>query len=151
MRISAKADYAIRAALELAAADDPPLKRDEIAEPQKIPVKFLETILAELKHAGIVSSQRGADGGYSLARPAKDITLGEILRVIEGPLASVRDDRPESTSYAGPAEALQEVWVALRSNMRAVVDNVSLADVAAGELPAKVARLAADPEAWSPH
>jgi Rrf2 family protein len=151
MRITAKADYAIRATLELAAADNPPLKRDEIAEAQRIPVKFLETILAELKHAGVVASQRGADGGYSLARPASEITLGEVLRVIEGPLASVRDDRPESTEYQGPAEALQEVWVALRSNMRAVLDGVTLQNVVDEKLPAKVARLASDPEAWSSH
>src|SRR4051794_34845326 len=151
MRITAKADYAIRAMLELAAAEDPPLKRDEIARAQRIPVKFLETILAELKHAGLVASQRGADGGYSLARPADEITLGDVLRVIEGPLASVRDERPESTTYQGPAESLPEVWVALRSNMRAVVDSVTLANVVDGELPAKVAQLAADPEAWGPH
>jgi Rrf2 family protein len=151
MRITAKADYAIRATLELAAAESPPLKRDEIAEAQKIPVKFLETILAELKHASILTSQRGADGGYSLARPADEITLGDVLRVIEGPLASVRDDRPESTTYQGPAEALQEVWVALRSNMRAVLDGVTLQDIVDGELPPKVARLASDPEAWAPH
>jgi Rrf2 family protein len=151
MRITAKADYAIRATLELAAAESPPLKRDEIAEAQKIPVKFLETILAELKHASILTSQRGADGGYSLARPADEITLGDVLRVIEGPLATVRDDRPESTTYRGPAEALQEVWVALRSNMRAVLEGVTLQDIVDGELPAEVARLASDPEAWAPH
>ena len=151
MRVSAKADYAIRAALELAAAEQPPLKRDEIAAGQQIPVKFLETILGELKHAGIVASQRGADGGYSLARPPDEITLGDILRVIEGPLASVRDQRPESLSYGGPAEGLGEVWVALRTNMRAVLDGVTLADIVDQDLPAKVAKLAADPEAWTSH
>ena len=116
---------------------------------QAIPVKFLETILGELKHAGIVASQRGADGGYSLARPAAEVTLADVLRVMEGPLASVRDQRPESVSYAGPAELLQEVWVALRSNMRAVLEQVTLADVVEHELPSEVAKLAADPEAWS--
>jgi Rrf2 family protein len=101
MRISAKADYAMRAALELAAAESPPLKRDQIASAQGILVKFLETILGELKHAGIIASQRGADGGYSLARPPEEVTLADVLRVMEGPLASVRDQRPESVSYAG--------------------------------------------------
>ena len=151
MRISAKADYALRASLELAAAERPPLKRDEIAEAQRIPVKFLETILAELKHAGIVASQRGSDGGYLLARPADEITLGDVMRVIEGPLASVRDERPEDVSYAGPAEMLQEVWVALRTSMRAVLDGVTLAEIVDRDLPARVAELAADPEAWSSH
>ena len=121
----------MRAALELAAAEHPPLKRDQIATAQEIPVKFLETILGELKHAGIVASQRGADGGYSLARPPDEITLADVLRVMDGPLASVRDQRPESVSYSGSAETLQEVWVALRSNMRAVLEQVTLADVVA--------------------
>jgi Rrf2 family protein len=151
MRISAKADYAMRAAVELAAAENPPLKRDQIASAQGIPVKFLETILGELKHAGIVASQRGADGGYSLARPPEEVTLADVLRVMEGPLASVRDQRPESISYAGAAEMLQEVWVALRSNMRAVLERVTLADVVQHDLPAEVTALAADPEAWHPH
>jgi Rrf2 family protein len=151
MRISAKADYAMRAALELAAAENPPLKRDKIASAQGIPVKFLETILGELKHAGIVASQRGADGGYSLARPAEDVTLADVLRVMEGPLASVRDQGPESVSYAGAAEMLQQVWVALRSNMRAVLERVTLADVVEHDLPTEVTALAADPEAWHPH
>jgi len=151
MRISAKADYAMRAVLELAAAERPPLKRDEIAGAQKIPVKFLETILGELKHAGIVASQRGAEGGYALARPREEVALADVLRVIEGPLASVRDQRPESLSYAGSAETLPEVWVALRSSMRAVLERVTLADVVNHDLPAEVAELVADPEAWRPH
>jgi Rrf2 family protein len=151
MRISAKADYAMRAALELAAAENPPLKRDQIASAQGIPVEFLTTILGELKHAGIVASHRGTDGGYSLARPPEEVTLADVLRVMEGPLASVRDQRPESVSYAGAAEVLQEVWVALRSNMRAVLERVTLADVVEHDLPADVTALAAEPEAWHPH
>ena len=102
-----------------------------------------------MKHAGIVASQRGADGGYSLARPPEEVTLADVLRVMEGPLASVRDQRPESVSYSGAAETLQEVWVALRSNMRAVLEHVTLADVVKHRLPAEVAKLAADQNAWS--
>src|SRR6266480_7137751 len=106
MRISAKTDYAVRALLELAAADDPPLKRDEIAAAQAIPVKFLESILSELKHGGVVMSQRGAEGGYWLARPAEEITVADVMRVVEGPLASIRESRPEDIEYDGAAESL---------------------------------------------
>jgi Rrf2 family protein len=151
MRISAKADYAMRAMLELAATDDPPLKRDEIAQAQKIPVKFLETILGELKHAGLVSSQRGAEGGYWLARSAEEITLAEVMRVVEGPLASVRENRPEDVEYEGAAEQLRDVWVALRANMRAVLEGVTLADVAGKSLPSEVGDINADDEAWVSH
>ena len=151
MRISAKTDYAVRAALELAAASDPPLKRDEIAAAQEIPVKFLESILAELKHGGIVMSQRGADGGYWLARPADDITIAEVMRVVEGPLASVRERRPEDAGYDGTAAHLQEVWVALRANMREVLESVTLAAVVANELPRAVLDLTDEPESWVSH
>jgi Rrf2 family protein len=151
MRISAKADYAMRAMLELAAAEDPPLKRDEIAQAQKIPVKFLETILGELKHAGVVSSQRGAEGGYWLARPAEEITIAEVMRVVEGPLASIRERRPEDLEYGGPAEDLKDVWIALRANMRAVLEGVTLADVANHELPSAVRSITADSDAWISH
>jgi Rrf2 family protein len=151
MRISAKADYAMRAMLELAAADDPPLKRDEIAQAQKIPVKFLETILGELKHAGVVSSQRGAEGGYWLARPAEEITVADVMRVVEGPLASIRESRPEDLAYEGAAESLRDVWVALRSNMREVLEGVTLADVVGQSLPGPIVKIAAKPEAWVSH
>ncbi len=151
MRISAKADYAMRAALELAAADTAPLKRDEIAQAQAIPVKFLETILGELKHAGIVSSQRGADGGYWLAKPADDVTVADVMRVVEGRLASVRETSPEDLEYTGSAEPLRDVWVALRANMRDVLERVTLADIAAGDLPRPIEKLVADPEAWVTH
>jgi Rrf2 family protein len=151
MRISAKADYAMRAMLELAAADDPPLKRDEIAQAQKIPVKFLETILGELKHAGVVSSQRGAEGGYWLARPAEEITVADVMRVVEGPLASIRESRPEDLDYGGAAEQLKDVWVALRANMREVLEGVTLADVVGQDLPKAVEKIAAQPEAWVSH
>jgi Rrf2 family protein len=151
MRISAKTDYAVRALLELAAADDPPLKRDEIAAAQAIPVKFLESILSELKHGGVVMSQRGAEGGYWLAKPAEQITVAEVMRVVEGPLASVRERRPEEVEYDGSAAHLQEVWVALRANMREVLESVSLADVVDNDLPREILDRTDEPESWVSH
>lgn len=151
MRISAKGDYAVRAMVELAAHPGELKKRDQIVEAQEIPVKFLENILAELKHGGLVQSQRGADGGYSLARPAEQITLADVLRVAEGPLASVRDVRPESLEFSGYSEPLPTVWVALRASMRVVLEAVTLADVVAGELPSEVTELASRPDSWISH
>jgi Rrf2 family protein len=151
VRISAKADYAMRAVLELAAAEDPPVKRAEIVQAQKIPVKFLESILGELKHGGIVSSQRGTEGGYWLARPAKEITVADVMRVVEGPLASIRESRPEDIEYVGAAESLREVWVALRANMREVLEGVTLADIAHAKLPKPVEKITELPEAWVSH
>jgi Rrf2 family protein len=151
MRISAKADYAVRAAVELAAADDGPTKGDTIAAAQAIPVKFLENILADLRHAGLVRSQRGVDGGYWLARPAQEISIADVIRAVEGPLASVRGRRPEEVSYEGSAGALVDVWIAVRANLRDVVEHVTLADVAAGRLPARVAKLTRGPGAWEAH
>ena len=148
MRISAKADYALRAAAELATADGGPVKGEQLASAQQIPPKFLENILGDLRHAGLVRSQRGADGGYWLQRPAEEITLAEIVRAVEGPLATVRGQRPEDVAYTGAAEQLQRVWIAVRLNLRAVLEQVTVADLAAGRLPAKVERLADDPEAW---
>jgi Rrf2 family protein len=149
MRISAKADYAVRAALELAAAGDGPLKGERIAEAQGIPLKFLENILQELRHAGLVRSQRGPDGGYRLGRPAGEIALGEVIRAVEGPLASVRGEAPEDLAYDGAAGSLQTVWVALRANLRGVLDEVTLGQVAAGKLPAAVEKLTREPDAWT--
>ena len=149
MRISAKADYAVRAAVELAAAtDEKPVKAERIATAQDIPLNFLENILGELRHAGIVRSHRGADGGFRLAKPAADITIADIIRAVEGPLASVRGGPPEETSYPGASEALPRVWIAVRANLRKVVEHVTVADVASGKLPAAIDRLAEDPEAW---
>jgi Rrf2 family protein len=148
MRISAKADYAVRAAVELARAGDGPVKGEAIARAQSIPLKFLENILGDLRQSGIVRSQRGADGGYWLNRPADEVTVADIIRAVEGPLASVRGNRPEDVHYEGSAEALSQVWIAVRASLRTVVEAVTVADVAAGRLPAKVARLAKDPEAW---
>jgi Rrf2 family protein len=150
VRVTAKVDYALRAALELAAAGEGPVKGERIAQAQDIPLKFLENILLELRHHGLVQSQRGVEGGYWLSRPPEEITLAEVIRAVEGPLANVRGERPESVGYSGPAAALQEVWIAMRANLRAVLDAVTLADVASGRLPDAVGAITADPEAWQP-
>jgi Rrf2 family protein len=142
MRITAKADYAVRAAVELAAAGEGPTKGEAMAEAQGIPVRFLENILAELRHAGLVLSQRGAEGGYRLARPASEISIADVIRAVEGPLASVRSEPAEELDYTGSAVPLQDVWLALRVNIRAVLEEVSLADVVAGELPRPVSEAA---------
>jgi Rrf2 family protein len=148
MRISARADYAVRAAVELAAAGEGPMKGEAIAQAQGIPLKFLENILGDLRHAGIVRSQRGADGGYWLARPADRISVADVIRAVEGPLASVRGGPPEEVAYGGAAESLARVWIAVRASLRNVVERVTLADVAAGRLPVRISKLAEDPEAW---
>jgi Rrf2 family protein len=150
VRVTAKVDYALRAALELAAAGEGPVKGERIAQAQDIPLKFLENILLELRHHGLVQSQRGAEGGYWLSRPAEEITLAEVIRAVEGPLANVRGERPESVEYMGAAAALQDVWIAVRANLRGVLDAVTLADVASGRLPEAVGAITADPEAWQP-
>jgi Rrf2 family protein len=149
VRVSAKTDYAVRALLELAVAGDGPVKGERLAQAQGIPLKFLENILTDLRHAGIVRAQRGAEGGYWLARGAADVTLGEVIRAVDGPLASVRGEAPEDVPYAGAAEHLQTVWIAVRASLRTVVDEVTLADVVAGRLPANVRRLTESPDAWS--
>jgi len=154
MRITAKADYAVRAAAELAAAESPsgrPIKGEQLASAQNIPQKFLENILADLKRAGLIRTRRGAEGGYALIRPATDITVADVLRAVEGPLAAVQGTRPEALNYSGAATQLAEVWVALRANVRAVLENVTLADLATGSLPKRVAALATAPGAWEPH
>ncbi len=152
MRLSAKADYALRAGVELAAAgDSAPVKAEQIAAAQKIPPKFLESILLQLRNGGLVRSQRGAEGGYWLARPAAEISLAEVIRAVDGPLASVRGERPESLAYTGAAEPLGLVWIAVRANLRAILETVTLADVAAGTLPTEITSLTKDREAWLPH
>ena len=154
MRVSAKADYAVRAAVELASrkvADEGPIKGGELATAQKIPLRFLENILGELRHAGVVQSQRGADGGYWLARSADDITLAEIIRSVEGPLASVRGERPEDLEYHGNSEQLRDVWVALRANIRTVLESVTLEDVVERRLPDAVTTIVGHPEVWESH
>jgi Rrf2 family protein len=149
MRISAKADYAVRAAVELAAAaDEKPVKAERIATAQGIPLNFLENILGELRHAGIVRSHRGAEGGFRLAKAPEQISVADIIRAVEGPLASVRGGPPEDAAYAGAAEDLLRVWIAVRANLRRVVENVTVADIANHKLPRTVDRLTEDPEAW---
>jgi Rrf2 family protein len=148
MRITAKVDYAVRAALELASAEGGPVKGERIAEAQGIPLKFLENILLELRHDGLVRSQRGPEGGYWLARPAAAIVIADVIRAVEGPLASVRGVPPEEVAYPGASEALRTVWVALRANLRAVLDEVTLADVVEHRLPAAVTELTDVPGAW---
>jgi len=150
VRVSARADYAIRALVELAVAGpDAPTRGEAIARAQSIPTKYLENLLADMRRARLVSSQRGLKGGYRLARPASSITLAEVIRVIDGPLAGVRDEAPENVAYPGAAASLRDVWVALRASMRTVLEAVTLADVASGRLPASVRRRLKDPGAWS--
>ena len=149
MKVSAKSDYAVRAVLELAQADGGPVKGERLSQTQEIPLKFLENILIDLRHAGIVRSQRGAEGGYWLARPADAIHLGEVIRAVDGPLASVRGEAPEDLDYDGAAEHLQTVWIAVRASLRSVVDELTLADVVAGRMPNRLQRLVDSPDAWS--
>jgi Rrf2 family protein len=150
VRVSAKADYAVRAAAELAAAKDGPLKGERLAESQDIPLQFLEHILLELKHHGLVRARRGAKGGYWLAKPADAITVADVVRVVEGPIAHVQSAPPETIEYRGNAEHLREVWIAVRANLRAVLEHVTLADLVSGDLPPLVEDLAGEPDAWAP-
>lgn len=152
MQISAKTDYAMRALLALAACERDALVKGEIlASSQNLPRKFLENIMLELRRAGIVTSHRGAEGGYRLARPPAEISLAAVMRAVDGPLAEVHGHRPETTAYVGAAEHLQEVWVAVRASLRAVLESVTLADVVDGKLPEMVQKLANDPDSWVSH
>jgi Rrf2 family protein len=150
MRVTARADYAVRAAIELVGASAAePRKADSVAAAQAIPLSFLENILNQLKSAGIVRSQRGPDGGWWLLRTADELTLADVIRAVEGPLASVRGERPEHLHYAGSAAPLQDVWIALRANIRDVLEHVTVGALAAGELPREITELARRPEAWT--
>jgi Rrf2 family protein len=157
VRITAKVDYAVRAVIELAAAPPSPdatgsrprpIKGAHISKAQSIPVKFLETILAELRHDGIVGSRRGAEGGYWLAKPAEAVSVADIIRAVEGPLADVRGVRPDALEYGDDLQALQRMWVAVRANLRAVLEEVTIADLRADKLPRDIDRIADDPDAW---
>lgn len=150
MQISARGDYAVRAAVGLAAGHPATVSSQALADEQGLPRKFLEAILADLRRAGLVRSLRGAEGGYRLARPPEDIPVGAVLRAVEGPLAGVRGQRPEELAYEGSSAHLSEVWVAVRAAVRGVLDEVTLAQVATGRLPARVHRLTAAPGAWQP-
>jgi Rrf2 family protein len=149
MRLSARADYALRAAIELATADGSHVTAEQLARAQHIPGKFLEAILTQLRRAGLVRSQRGPEGGFWLARPAEDISLADIIRAIDGQLVGVRGERPENIGYIGTAEPLQSVWIALRANERAILEEVTLAHIVSGQLPERVVQLADDPRAWA--
>lgn len=148
MHISARADYAVRAAIHLASVSQGPTKGHAIAAAQGIPAKFLEAIMTSLKTGGVVRSQLGPSGGFWLSRPADSISVADVIRAVDGPLASVRGQRPEDVEYAGTAEPLKAVWLAVRSSLREVLEHVTLADLAQGTLPADVARRAAQPDVW---
>jgi Rrf2 family protein len=149
MHVTAKADYAVRAIVELAgSSQQAPRKVDDVAQAQRIPVSFLENILTQLRSSGIVRSQRGPEGGYWLARPADELNLATVIRAVEGPLVGVRGQRPEEIEYVGSAQSLQQVWIALRANLRKVLEHVTIADVAAGSLPDDVMALTREEEAW---
>jgi Rrf2 family protein len=149
VRVTARVDYAVRAVVELAAVDGSQVKGEQLAERQGIPLKYLENILADLRRAGLIASQRGAEGGYRLAQPADSVTVADIIRAVEGPLADVRGTSPESIDYPGPARPLQRVWIATRAALRAVLEEVTVGDIARDDLPAPLDELLADPEAWS--
>ena len=149
MHVTAKADYAVRAVVELAdSSQASPRKVEDIANAQSIPVSFLENILTQLRSAGVVRSQRGPEGGYWLAHPPQEVNLAQVIRAVEGPLVGIRGQRPEEIEYSGSAQALQQVWVAVRANLRAVLEQVTVADVASGDLPKEVLALTRAEEAW---
>lgn len=154
MRVSAKVDYAVRACIELAAAqagDEPlrPVKAESLARAQDIPLKFLENILQGLRQAGIVESRRGPEGGHLLGRPAAQISIADVIRAIDGPLAGVGGRRPDELRFTGSAVPMKEIWIAVRATLRGLLEEVTLADVAAGDLPEHVSALTADPRAWA--
>lgn len=152
MRVSAKADYALRALIEMASSEHAaPVSAEALGKRQEIPHGFLQAILADLRRAGIVISQRGQSGGWRLARSAGDVTVADVIRAVDGPLVSVYGLRPESVSYNDSAEVLQHVWIAARSSLREVFEQVSIADLAAGDLPDDVRRRTDDEDAWQPH
>jgi Rrf2 family protein len=153
MRLTVKSDYAIRALAELAARSrgGTLVTAEELAEAQGIPRRFLLGILAELRKDGLVLSQRGIDGGYAMGQLPEEITLADVIRSVEGPLAQIGDERPGEITYVGAAAVLADVWVAVRASLRAVLEEVTLADLVAGRLPLSVDKLTRDPEAWQPH
>lgn len=150
MRVSAKADYAVRAAAELAAGGEGPIKGEKLADAQDIPLQFLEHILLDLKRAGIVRARRGAKGGYWLARPSDEVSVADVIRAVEGPIANVQSAPPESISYTGNAAELQNVWIAVRASLRSVLESVTLEHLVSKELPGHVRELAEQKDAWEP-
>lgn len=150
MQISAKSDYAVRALLGLAAHYPELVKAEILMAEQSLPRKFVESILGDLRRAGLVRSQRGADGGYALARPPDKISIGSVIRAVDGPLAEVHGLRPHETAYGADAQHLPELWVAVRTSLRRVLDQTSLAQVRTGRLPVHVRRMVDAPGAWLP-
>ena len=150
MYVSARSDYALRALVTLA-AEDRPMTAEELAKAQDIPVNYLEAILLDLRRGGIVASRRGPSGGYHFVRSPQDITPAEVMRLLEGPLAEVRGLRPEATSYKGAAVSLQHLWIAVRASLRGVLEGVTIAQLASGQLPPELAKLVSDPDAWVQH
>jgi Rrf2 family protein len=148
VRISARVDYAVRAAIELAAVAPESLTSDRIAQAQGIPARFLQAILGDLQHARLVTSQRGREGGYRLALPPAEVSIARVMRVEQGFLAEVHGQRPEDVSCPGAAEPLPQVWVAAREAYRRVLENVTLADVVAGKMPPQVAEMVELDSAW---
>jgi Rrf2 family protein len=155
MRVSAKADYALRALIEMAARSDDqsgrPVSAEELGKLQDIPHNFLQAILADLRKAGVVHAQRGQAGGWRLAQPAVEVTVADVIRAVDGPLVSVYGLRPEAVSYNERADSLQRVWIAARHSLRDVFERVSVADLASGHLPPEITALTEDEDAWQPH
>jgi Rrf2 family protein len=152
MRVSAKSDYALRALIEIAGrTEEGPVSAEEIGRLQEIPHGFLQAILADLRRASVVVSQRGQSGGWRLARPAAEVTVADVIRAVDGPLVSVYGLRPESVTYNDTAQVLQLVWIAARSSLRDVFESVSIQDLVDGKLPRAVAARTRDEDAWLPH
>ena len=148
MQVTARVEYALRAVAELAAEPERSFSRNDLARAQELPGKFLESILRDLVREGILVSRRGAGGGFQLARPASELSLAEVVRAVEGPLAAVRGMAPEGVSYTGPAQALTEVWVAVRAAVREILEGTTVADLVSGDLPDHVRRMISSEEAW---
>ncbi|MFT4289072.1 RrF2 family transcriptional regulator [Nocardioides sp.] len=152
MRVSAKSDYALRALIEMAAREDGrAVSAEELGRAQDIPHGFLQAILADLRKAGIVISQRGQSGGWRLGRPAADVSVADVIRAVDGPLVSVYGLRPEAVTYNESASVLQHVWIAARDSLREVFEFVSIEQLATRELPETVTRRTANESAWQPH
>jgi Rrf2 family protein len=152
MRVSAKSDYALRALIELAGRKDgAAVSAEELGRLQEIPHGFLQAILADLRRSGVVISQRGQSGGWRMARPAEDVSVADVIRAVDGPLVSVYGLRPEAVHYNESAEVLQHVWIAARSSLRDVFEQVSIRALSEGRLPAAVTSRTKSEDAWKPH